>query len=311
MTLANKEGFMAITEAKSVEDFEENTEATCATCGTKVFEKLVELNDYNIVRCLSCDLIFVDPIPSFEHDSFHELSSDFYYTAQQLEIDQEKKNWSEKEFLLQSKVWSELIPASREKTLLDVGCGSGLYVHAANKHGWKSTGCDIDKELVDLGNSKLNVELHHADLLQCRYASNSFDVVRLKFVLEHLPNPFEILSEVHRILKPGGLVFIVVPNEEGTINQFHLSMGRRKNGRWGTLTPPHHLHAFSPSTLKGLLLRSSLRPIIKTSSPLNDTYRLFYRRVWLRRLVLGVPFKIAEILGQGSSLIGYGIKPEK
>lgn len=282
----------------------------CNACGGTDHETLVPLEDYSIVRCQACQLIFVNPIPVFDKDDFHNVSTDFYYTDEQLIMSDAKKMHSKKEFALQSARWNEILPAKEEYSLLDVGCGPGLFVHAAVQQGWKAVGCDIDRPLVDLGNQELGLSLEHDDLMNIGYPSESFDVVRFKYVLEHLPNPYEMLVETFRLLKPGGLVLIIVPNEDGFFNQMNIIAGRKKTTRWGTLTPPHHLHAFTPSTVTRISERVGLEPIdVIGTSPRNPEYSLFYDHGPLKNAAFSAIFSIGTAVGKGSVLVALARKP--
>jgi SAM-dependent methyltransferase len=77
-------------------------------------------------------------------------------------------------------------------------------------------------------------------------------------VLQLLPTPLEALVEVKRLLAPGGTVLIVLPNQDGLLNQLNLLIGKKRQKRFGTLVFPYHLHAFTPKTLTLLIARAGL-----------------------------------------------------
>ena len=286
-------------------------EINCNSCGSQQYHTLTDDKEFRVVKCADCGLIYVNPMPFIPQDTFHEISSDFYYTDVQENLEAEKIDHTIKTFEQQAQEWSAFLPASDKRSLLDVGCGTGLFVNAAKESGWSACGCDVDKPLVELGRNRFDIELSHADLHDCHYADENFDVVNLKYVLEHLPNPFEVLQETHRVLKPGGMVQIIVPNEDGLYNQINVLLRQKTVGRWGTLTPPHHLPAYTPKTLSLMLSRAgfAVRSTL-TASPLRAPYGLFQGQGKQASILTKIIFNLPEHIGRGSALIAYAQKPK-
>lgn len=286
-------------------------EINCNSCESEQYHILTDDKECRVVKCSDCGLIYVNPMPLISQDTFHEVSTDFYYTDVQENLATEKIEHTAKTFDQQVREWSAFLPDSDERWLLDVGCGTGLFVNAAKEAGWQACGCDVDKPLVELGRNRFDVELSHADLHKCHYADEKFDVVNLKYVLEHLPNPFEVLQETYRILKTGGIVQIIVPNEGGLYNQINVLLRRKTVGRWGTLTPPHHLHAYTPKTLALMLSRAGLDVrSMQTASPLRSPYGLFQGKGKQASILTKILFHLPEYIGKGSALIAYAQKPK-
>ena len=284
---------------------------TCNACGHSGHRQLTIVGDYRVVRCERCSLIFVNPMPFFAKDGFDSVSDGFYYTADQRDFSTAKISHAKKAFAAQSAEWEQLLPNSSDRTLLDVGCGTGVFVDAAVHQGWHAEGCDIDASLVSLGVNNFGVKLSHIDFLDREYGDAAFDVVLFRYVLEHLPNPFEALEEARRVLKPGGLVQIIVPNEAGAFNRLNLMSGSKKKGRWGTLTPPHHLHAYTPKTLSMVIRRAGLIvQRISSVSPYRFPYALYQgQQGGNLSAAEATMFSVAEKLGFGSAIVAYGQKP--
>ena len=113
------------------------------------------------------------------------------------------------------------------------------------KWGWQVEGLDVDVQAVANAVSK-NLTAHVGDIFSKRYPENSFDAIVSSHVLEHLPQPKEVLAECRRILKPGGRLIIATPNAR--------ALGYRIFGKsWLALDPPRHLHIFSPWAIKKLM----------------------------------------------------------
>lgn len=99
--------------------------------------------------------------------------------------------------------------------MLDIGAGRGKLLLSAKSDGWKVVGIETSPRFAGVAEKYSGVEVRRAPLEQCGFASDSFDVVILGAVLEHLYNPDEVMREVARVLRRGGILYVDVPNEEG------------------------------------------------------------------------------------------------
>lgn len=129
--------------------------------------------------------------------------------------------------------------------LLDVGCGNGDYLRNAGDAGWQAVGIDADEKAVEVARQQgLEARLGGIELFAGQ--ADCFDAITLSHVLEHLHDPAMFLRAVHRLLKPGGVVFVDTPNIE--------SRGARRWGvHWRGLETPRHLVIFSRSALIDML----------------------------------------------------------
>ena len=140
---------------------------------------------------------------------------------------------------------------SESLSILDVGCGWAQALLYFKSKGMNCYGFDPAPEAIEYGLRKgLNVQCAGIDRMDV-FDNIKFDVVMLKNVLEHIPNPFEVLKEIReKVLKTGGLLIIDVPNE---FNVFQTA-GRDVHGlgNWW-VAPPGHLNYFSNDTLVKLV----------------------------------------------------------
>lgn len=137
--------------------------------------------------------------------------------------------------------------------LLDVGCGSGHFLELAAQAGWAVEGVDFDPGAVEAARSRgLQVQLGGVEVLDGREAC--FDVITLCHVIEHLHDPGQVVRALHRLLKPGGTLWLDTPNLG--------SLGYEHYGRhWRDLDPPRHLVLFGRETLFDLLRQSGFEQI--------------------------------------------------
>jgi 2-polyprenyl-3-methyl-5-hydroxy-6-metoxy-1,4-benzoquinol methylase len=134
----------------------------------------------------------------------------------------------------------------KEKKLLDIGCGNGSFIERMNGLGWETTGIDFDKDAVKYCIKK-GLNAIKGDLKDLSFPPESFDVISLNHVIEHLYDPADIIQECYRILKPGGELVITTPNAESWM--FNLWF----KDSWYALQAPAHLHIFSLKNLTALL----------------------------------------------------------
>jgi SAM-dependent methyltransferase len=143
--------------------------------------------------------------------------------------------------------------------VLDVGCGRGDALVALRDRGWQVRGVDFDPDSVAVARARgLPVDI--GSLPSQGYADESFDVVTMSHSLEHLPDPAGVLSEVRRILRPGGRLVVVTPNAASWLHQ-------RYGADWQPLEPPRHLQIFTPHALSDLARRAGLVEIEVVTTP--------------------------------------------
>jgi len=155
--------------------------------------------------------------------------------------------------LVRHRLCQFLPPAKWGRRILDVGCGAGLCLDYAREFGWETYGVDIDEAAV----ARARRSGHNAamgELEELGYASDSFDVVRIWHTLEHLPDPRRAVREAHRILRPGGRLWLEVPN-------ISSAAARLFRSRWFALDAPRHLQSFCPRTLWQMLHEAGFREI--------------------------------------------------
>lgn len=149
-------------------------------------------------------------------------------------------------------------------SLLDVGCGGGAFLRVAKSAGWRVTGVDPDPKAV-MNCRAQGFEVLQGGLDQFASGESFFDVITLNHVIEHVPDPVAALQACHRLLKPGGQLWLATPNMG--------SLGHRKYGRnWRGLEPPRHLVLFNQQSLENALARAGFGVVAhKTgSNPLRS-----------------------------------------
>lgn len=123
------------------------------------------------------------------------------------------ENEKEKGFRKRISQINKMMP--KRGSLLDVGSGLGYFLKVAQNYGWKATGIEPQASAAEYCRSKLNIDVHAGFINDLNLKPESFDVLTLWDVLEHVYDPLIFLDQCIKLVAPGGLVIIAVPNASG------------------------------------------------------------------------------------------------
>lgn len=138
-------------------------------------------------------------------------------------------------------------PASeKQPKLLELGFGSGFFLHSASKAGFDVYGVDVDQQNCVRAEKHFPGKIFNSDLFAAKFPEGQFDVVYMRDVFEHVPNPKPLLQEISRLLRKGGILFLEVPNVEALI---YKVVKERHVCIFGFA----HLNYWAPDTLKKVL----------------------------------------------------------
>lgn len=195
---------------------------------------------------------------------------------------------------------SPLLVTQLERSLLDVGCGTGDFLQVAERAGWTIAGTEIAQGAVERAAMKLGSCVLEGDILSLELPTASYDLVTSYHVIEHLINPVEKLRRCYQLLTPRGALFIETPNIG--------SVGARIRGaRWSQIMPPEHIVYFSTSSLGYALRKAGFdRVVILTSSPqvIESTQGL----PEAAKKVVNVLYSLAPKIGMGAALQAIAFK---
>src|SRR5262249_48215590 len=96
--------------------------------------------------------------------------------------------------------------------LLDVGCALGFMLDEATQAGWDAQGVESSQFAGQYARERTGCNGFAGTLQDAKFPDGSFDVLTLMDVIEHVPEPAQLLGEVFRVLRPGGVIYIVTPN---------------------------------------------------------------------------------------------------
>ena len=140
----------------------------------------------------------------------------------------------------------EQLNGGRTGRVLDIGCGRGFLLRAFQRRGWEVQGTELSEGAAQYARVQLQLPVQTGSLEELRLAGDQFDAAVMWHVMEHVPNPRAIVVEVHRLLKPGGIFMVAVPD-------FGSPEARLARDKWFHLDVPRHVTHFTHETLRDAL----------------------------------------------------------
>lgn len=225
-------------------DKQSNTDA-CRLCGSRrnaVYYRR-SANDC-ILKCLQCGLLFVFPRPpAQELEEYYRTSDPAYIQGYQDQISRRGRQ-----------ILSRAQELKKPGLLLDLGCGYGYFMAQAEKNGWQVAGVELSPAAARFARERFRLDVFAGDMAEAALQEKSFDLISLQHVLEHIPEPLELLTALRGKLKDDGLLAIAVPNA--------ASLTAKWAGiNWAGLDEATHLFHYTIPTLRKLLEKTGFIPV--------------------------------------------------
>ena len=213
----------------------------CPLCEEKENEKLFVRAGYTFVRCLDCGLVYVNPqvLPEIIHNTYHNDISSTELWMKVL-LNQKDIDWRMDYF---KDILAKIENHTQRGKILDVGCALGYFLKIAKDSGWETVGLELSQIGSKHAKEKFNLKVINKTVEEASFSPNTFDAISMIGVLEHLPNPLQLLRQCMRILKPEGVILVVVPNMYSLLNMVLRDKSLTFDGR-------NHLVHFSKDTLQ-------------------------------------------------------------
>jgi 2-polyprenyl-3-methyl-5-hydroxy-6-metoxy-1,4-benzoquinol methylase len=281
----------------------------CRACGSPDSRFLFEIQQRRVHRCEECTHVYLDVVHS--SDSIRHLYAHYGSSGQSQYFagidEQVKRNLDG--YLARCKVL--LRGRVEQPRLLDVGCGNGVLLSRARACGFQITGTEISAPLAAQASQRLGCTVHRQFLTELAFPDASFDVVTMYDLIEHLQDPRSDLEQVFRIVKPGGVFFILTPNDEAFLRRISKMLYRLSFHSFDEpmrrLYYPDHLSYFTAESLSQLLCRAGFE-LVSLESVNQELSRLELSP--LQKLVVKVILQIGRpFRSSGGKLVAYARKP--
>jgi 2-polyprenyl-3-methyl-5-hydroxy-6-metoxy-1,4-benzoquinol methylase len=229
------------------------TYSSCPCCGSSALSKALVATDYlvsekefEIWECADCTLRFTQNVPDYNSISQYYQSGNYISHSgtnkgliNRLYHFVRKITLSDKRRLILS------VTQMDNGRLLDIGAGTGSFVSHMQSNGWKATGLEPDEAARSNALAINGVNLLTPDAF-FDFPADSFDVITMWHVLEHVHELHDYMEQLKKILNPGGKIFIAVPNYTSYDAGFYKNF-------WAAYDVPRHLYHFSPEAMFQLL----------------------------------------------------------
>ncbi len=223
---------------------------SCLICDNKVFTTVLNVKDYflsgdefSIYKCSGCGLLITRPMP--------ELSKlgDYYASENYISHSSESTDAISRVYHLvrnytHKKKFNLLKKYSHGNAVLDIGCATGEFLKYCSSHGMKTLGIEPNEKARNIAESRYKLEVIEEAQIEL-LESESFDMITMWHVLEHVPDINQRMADIFHLLKNDGVVFIALPN--------HVSHDAAYYYRyWAAWDVPRHLYHFSRKSLPAL-----------------------------------------------------------
>ena len=273
--------------------------ATCPLCGGNdsiLYMKVPVRSDqlgkfpldvWDLLRCKSCGMIYIHPTPdlqtlntmySFQNSVDRAFVQDWFIDGAFLH----KEHWRR-----MLDVIAHYVPTGR---LLDIGCGAGTFLTIARERGYQVMGQEVTPFFIDFCRNQHGLDILAGEVKDLGLPSESFDVITLFDVIEHVLEPNELIEQSFHLLKPGGILMV------GT-HDIGNWMARCYGVHWRHLLPIGHLTYFTHQTLRRLMRQHGFKILKMGGGSTIDVSLVkevrnylieFAKTIVLRSLILGV-----------------------
>jgi 2-polyprenyl-3-methyl-5-hydroxy-6-metoxy-1,4-benzoquinol methylase len=232
----------------------------CPACkNTHHFSPSFSFPEFKLITCESCGLIFI-PASDYLPPDYYEHYKD---AATAVEV---AKSNPELKRLVNLDRYHWLVKFKPSGKVLDVGAGWGHFVWAGKETAFEVQGIEPSKENAEFAVTYLGAAVRHGSFYSMT-ERDEFDVVTMWDVLEHINDPISFVQQTNRVLKPGGIVVIKVPDAS--------SFSARFFGKNWYNIGHEHVNLFGKKNLSSLLEREGFQ-VIKISLTVEPKNLLLY-----------------------------------
>jgi SAM-dependent methyltransferase len=197
--------------------------------------------EFPVFRCRNCGFTYTNDHPGEDEAGRYYESEDYIsHSDTSKGIVNKLYLFARKFMLVRKRSFIEKTTGLKSGSLLDIGSGTGYFAATMKNAGWQVKGIEISEKARTFSSSHFNIEVLPPSELDS-IESDSLDCITLWHVLEHFHDPFKYISEIKRILKPGALCIIALPNCSSYDAEYY-------DRYWAAWDVPRHLWHFSPAT---------------------------------------------------------------
>jgi SAM-dependent methyltransferase len=225
----------------------------CPICGTE--DTLTHWSYTSYVRCENCTLVYADKLPDL--GMLEQIYTENYFSGNTAYRSYESdKAGLQRNFSQRIKTLRRFKP---QGDLFEVGCAFGFFLECAQAY-WQVRGSDISTIAVQYARNVLNLDVQQSDFEHFDLPPDSFDVIAMWDVIEHLSDPVLAVAKCREALRTNGVIAL-------TTGDIGALVPRLQKHRWRMIIP-EHLYFFSKRSLEALFRRYGFE-ILHFSHPGN------------------------------------------
>lgn len=245
----------------------------CPWCDSEKTQMHLWVKDYfltgeafEIHECLKCGLLFTEPRPDSNHIGKYYQSEEYYSHQENKSGFIPKIYESVKKVNLKHKR-KLATKGMKVGTMLEIGCGVGDFLHEMEQRGWNCTGIEPSKEAKAIAQNRVKANiLNPEDLATLK--DESFDLITMWHVLEHVDNLKDEVRHLQRLLKKGGRLVLALPNFKSTDAEYYREY-------WAAYDVPRHLNHFCRESINNIFKTTKLQ-LKKIDKLVWDAYYISY-----------------------------------
>lgn len=222
----------------------------CPLCDRQDYLDLYrERGAIGVAKCRNCGLIYTNPMVKDVNKNYWGEEKK-YYTEAKLIFEGLAKHNRDQNYLDDLRIIEELKP---QGNFLDIGTNMGFFLRHTRGKRWDVVGLEPSPSLSDLARKYFGLNVKTAYLKEAGFEDNFFDIVTMIDVFEHIAEPKEMLSEIKRIIKRNGILFIKVPNGNYSLLKFWMAKAAGRLTNYDIFDSYEHLTHYTHKTLEEML----------------------------------------------------------
>lgn len=229
-------------------------EINCPVCDSNSSKIKYKKDFFKFSECNNCEMIYLNPRLNDEATyNFYNGEWTKIYNEQKFKVEKEQNNYDDKRDIENLNL---ILQYKQKGNLLEIGIGKGHFLKNASEQGFNVYGVELNIENCAKANALLENKgtIINDDLFNASLEDGFFDVIYMKDVFEHVPNPMKMLEEINRISSKGAVLFIEVPNIDGAV--FKITKEKHV-----TIFGFEHLNYWGEKTLSVALKKANFAPV--------------------------------------------------
>lgn len=266
----------------------------CNFCQQSQPKFIFSKNNYAIVECNQCHLVYVgNPPSSAELLKLYSFDNGYHTGLADKTVESAYLSRARQQYRFIRKFVSK-------GALLDVGCSVGLFLNELRQQGWNDIqGLEFSADTAEVARQRFDLDVTVGTLENTDFEDKKFEVITLWDVIEHVTAPLLNLQKAHAILAENGLLVLETPNIDGLFPKISKLVANTIN-YWAHPEPPAHLFQFSVASIGRLLNQAGFEIITIEHDTIPLAYSFGSLKTLLtkpKRLIYALAFAALAIVG--------------